>query len=136
MCSYAQEWAQNLAARYAMQHRTNSPYGENIYMMQGSNVNVTAKMPVDSWYDEIKFFQFGFGGFSMQTGHFTQVIWKQCSEIGVGKASNRLLYLKLCILRNAFSYFTYSSGQTYVVTNYNPPGNYTGQFNENVPRKL
>jgi hypothetical protein len=23
-----------------------------------------------------------------------------------------------------------------VVTNYNPPGNYTGQFNENVPRKL
>lgn len=60
-------------------------------------------------------------GFSMQTGHFTQVVWKASTEIGVGIA-------------------TYPDSQyghrTVVCINYRPPGNYLGQFEQNVPRPI
>ncbi len=46
-------------------------------------------------------------------GHFTQVVWRNSTKMGVARASN-------------------SSGWTYVVTNYSPPGNYVGQYDENV----
>ena len=46
-------------------------------------------------------------------GHFTQVVWKSSKELGVGKATSR-------------------SGRIYVVANYYPPGNYQGQFAQNV----
>lgn len=49
----------------------------------------------------------------MGTGHFTQVVWKDSKELGVGctKAKN---------------------GKIYVVANYYPPGNYIGCYVENV----
>lgn len=68
---------------------------------------------VDSWYSEIKDYNFNGGGFSSGTGHFTQVVWKSSRELGVGMAKN-------------------SKNQIYVVANYDPPGNYQGQFRENV----
>lgn len=68
-------------------------------------------------YSEIKYYQFGYGGFSMQTGHFTQVVWKDTKELGVaiGRARNNKLY---------------------IVANYYPPGNYQGRFQQNVPRPI
>lgn len=49
----------------------------------------------------------------MKTGHFTQVIWRDSTELGVGMARNR-------------------NGEVYVVCNYNPAGNFLGSFTENV----
>ena len=46
-------------------------------------------------------------------GHFTQVVWKSSTKMGVGKARSQ-------------------GGWTYVVANYSPPGNYQGQFTANV----
>lgn len=46
-------------------------------------------------------------------GHFTQVVWKDSTELGVGCAKT-------------------DNGKTYVVANYNPPGNMMGKFKENV----
>jgi len=48
------------------------------------------------------------------SGHFTQMIWRNSTELGMGMASDR-------------------SGKIIIVGNYNPPGNYTGQFTQNVP---
>lgn len=48
------------------------------------------------------------------SGHFSQVIWANSKEMGVGVASNR-------------------SGQIFVVACYDPAGNFLGQFKENVP---
>ncbi|CAF3889267.1 unnamed protein product, partial [Didymodactylos carnosus] len=57
-------------------------------------------------------------GFSMSTGHFTQVVWRASNRLGVGAAiANNGAWKKL-----------------YVVANYAPPGNYLGQFQQNVPR--
>lgn len=112
MCHFANEWAKNLAAKGQMFHRQNSPYGENIYFSYGKIVNGTTA--VDMWYDEIRSHIFHQEPASLATGHFTQLIWKGSRKLGVGKATN-------------------SSGQTYIVANYDPPGNFIGRFAQNVP---
>jgi glioma pathogenesis-related protein 2 len=111
IASYAQQWAHTLARENRMRHRGQRKYGENIYWRSGGSVN--GKMPVDSWYREIKDYNFKRQGFSSRTGHFTQVVWKNTTEIGCGKSVS-------------------SSGGIFVVCNYNPPGNFMGRFEKNV----
>jgi len=117
LCSFSQNWANKLAATGQMKHSTNSGYGENIYYAWSSNPNhvVEANVPVKSWYSEIKKFRFGTESVNyMQTGHFSQVVWKGSQNLGVGIARDR-------------------SGKVFVVANYSPPGNYQGRYVANVP---
>ncbi|KAL7741057.1 hypothetical protein ACLKA6_013490 [Drosophila palustris] len=106
----ATEWAQHLLATRRMEHREDSGYGENIYMAMGGDLD--PKDAVKSWYDEIEDYDWSRPSFQMDTGHFTQVVWKGSKELGVGVAKR---------------------GNTmYVVCNYNPPGNYMNMFKKNV----
>ena len=111
IASVAQQWAETNARENRMYHRQPSKYGENIYWMSGGTV--TAAMAVNAWYGEVSQYNFAKPGFSGATGHFTQVVWKGTTEIGCGQARD-------------------AKGGTYVVCNYNPPGNFTGRFPENV----
>ncbi|XP_053668153.1 uncharacterized protein LOC128718555 [Anopheles marshallii] len=115
MCQYAQQWANYIASRNVMQHRSNNKYGENIYAAFGKS-NVTGTEAVDAWYNEIKDYTFGAANPSnfSQVGHFTQVVWKKSRKIGVGIAAQ--------------------GKNIYVVCNYDPPGNYGGQYSANVTR--
>ncbi|XP_034667385.1 Golgi-associated plant pathogenesis-related protein 1 [Drosophila subobscura] len=106
----ATNWAQYLLANNRMEHRQNSGYGENIYMAMGGNMS--ASDAVDSWYKEINQYNWHSPAFGMGTGHFTQVVWKNSTELGVG--------------------FAKRGNVIYVVCNYNPPGNYNNMFRENV----
>merc|ERR1712066_1015826 len=110
----AQEWADHLIAENAFEHRPNNKYGENLYMSRGRAAQEQAQGAVDSWYSEIKDYTFGRepsrGG--PVTGHFTQVVWKGSSEVGVGVAQK--------------------GSKVIVVANYSPPGNYIGQHADNV----
>jgi len=72
------------------------------------------KVATQAWYDEIKFYNYGRPGFSSQTGHFTQVIWKSSTELGIGIA------------------LTSDNLTAYVVANYYPQGNVDGEFAANV----
>ncbi|XP_065093092.1 uncharacterized protein LOC135713787 [Ochlerotatus camptorhynchus] len=111
----AQEWANNIASRNCMQHRPNNRYGENIYASFG-RTNISGVEVVRLWYNEIKNYRFGQANptnFS-QVGHFTQVVWKRSTKLGVGIAKN--------------------GTNVYVVCNYSPPGNYGGQYPANVTR--
>ena len=74
VAAVAQEWADTNARENKMYHRPNNKYGENIYWMSGGKVSGT--MAVDAWYNEVGKYNFAKPGFSMQTGHFTQVVWK------------------------------------------------------------
>ncbi|XP_058121842.1 uncharacterized protein LOC131281286 [Anopheles ziemanni] len=118
LCRYAEEWAKVIAARGVLVHRSNSQYGENIFCSWSSSntvsVSVTGQEPVENWYSEIDLHVFGKEPATLKTGHFTQVVWKDSRELGVGVARNR-------------------SGQVFVVANYDPPGNYIGSFAKNVP---
>lgn len=89
-------------------------YEYSITYSTDPNHVVEGKDPVDSWYDEIKQHKFGMEPRTTGTGHFTQVVWKDCKELGIGVKKN-------------------AKGQVFVVCNYNPPGNYIGKYAQNVP---
>ena len=113
----AQAYSEKLAASGEFQHSGNkfngNSLGENLYKNFGSSVDGNG--PVDMWYNEVTKYDFNNQGFSMETGHFTQVVWKNSKNLGCGIAC----------------------GSGCVVTcNYYPAGNYLGQFEANVfPKK-
>ncbi|CAF1497352.1 unnamed protein product [Adineta ricciae] len=111
----AQDYADYLARTNKFQH-SNNGYGENLYMSSSSVpiTTVDGRQATQSWYDEIQYYNFNRPGFSSKTGHFTQVVWESSDRLGVGIG------------------FSSDDRKVYVVTNYNPPGNYQGQFGENV----
>jgi len=89
-----------------------SIYGENLaWATYDMGVNSVVQM----WYDEEPDYDYNIPVFIPDTGHFTQVVWKATTEIGCAFATG-------C-----------GNGSPYVwVCQYNPPGNYIGQFAENV----
>ncbi|XP_017772831.1 PREDICTED: uncharacterized protein LOC108559950 isoform X2 [Nicrophorus vespilloides] len=116
MCDYAKQWAENCANR-GISRRPNNPYGENIYMSYSSDYSYTpgAREVVAAWYDECKVYAYGNEGVQSGALHFTQIVWKGTSELGIGYARN-------------------NRGEMYVVANYSPRGNFVGQFLDNVQR--
>ena len=85
--------------------------GENLYQGTGT---ISGAEPVKKWYSEIEKYDFpSSSGTSAITGHFTQLIWKKSTKLGVGMATSK-------------------SGNVYVVAHYIPVGNIVGHFETNV----
>lgn len=106
----AQAWADTCPSGHS-----GSGYGENMAFSSPASYNPGVETIVQWWYDEEPLYDYSNPGFSSDTGHFTQVVWKGTTEIGCGFKSG-------C-----------STGSANVwVCQYNPPGNYTGQFAANV----
>jgi len=61
-------------------------------------------------------YNFNSGGFSGGTGHFTQVVWKGSTELGIGRAEVQQNGMKCA----------------YIVGRYRPAGNMMGDFAQNV----
>ena len=58
--------------------------GQNLFQktVVGSTLEVSGEEVVDSWYSEIRNYDFNRPGFSPATGHFTQVgVWCACVKI-------------------------------------------------------
>ena len=72
---------------------------------------------VDSWYSEVKDYKFSKPGFQSNTGHFTQVVWKESREFGIGKTKS-------------------PDGKLFVVGRYRPAGNVLRHFQDNVLPKV
>merc|ERR1719219_1296137 len=108
-CKQAQNWANHLAKTGKFSHSGVQGYGENLYMTSGSYATGSA---TKDWYDEIKHYNFKNPGFSMKTGHFTQLVWKSSTKFCIAKATG--------------------SQGTVVVANYSPAGNMMGDFPNNV----
>jgi hypothetical protein len=72
------------------------------------------------WYEEIAGYDWsnpghalpGYTEFEGQIGHFTQLVWMRNQTIGCGKATD--------------------GSTTYLVCNYGPGGNVTGDYERNV----
>lgn len=73
-------YAANHASGCVFQH-TKGPYGENL--AAGTDQSVEAA--IDSWGKERASYSFANGGFSMGTGHFTQLVWKDTTSVGCGR---------------------------------------------------
>ena len=63
-------------------------------------------------------YNFNNGGFSGGTGHFTQVVWRASTVLGIGRAEGKKRGMKCA----------------YIVGRYKPAGNMMGDFPENVPK--
>ncbi|XP_050320143.1 mucin-4-like [Bactrocera neohumeralis] len=111
LSKYAQQWAQHLAATGRLEHRQVHTYGENLYTSSGMEVD--GATVVKNWYDEIRNYDFSKATYKPGTGHFTQIVWRDSRQLGVGIATR--------------------ADSTYVVCNYNPPGNILGSFDGMVP---
>ncbi|XP_037339182.1 Golgi-associated plant pathogenesis-related protein 1 [Pungitius pungitius] len=110
----AQKWADHLL-NIAMMKHSDTKDGENIFSMSSSApIKLTGKEAVNLWYSEIKDYKWSSPGFQGGTGHFTQVVWKDSTELGVGLATN--------------------GKQVFVVGQYRPAGNMNmpGCFEKNV----
>ena len=77
--------------------------GENLYYFwtSSSNLTINGAAAVDSLYDEIKDYDFSKGDSKNGgvVGHFTQLVWKGTSQLGMGVANQvRILFLLLLII--------------------------------------
>lgn len=107
----AQTWANSLRDQGCkFGHSGNNSYGENL--AAGTTGILDPEATVKMWYDEIAKYSFPDGGFSMETGHFTQVVWKGTSQVGCAKSSCNDMDIWVC--------------------NYEMAGNWEGQYRDNV----
>ncbi|GIL49872.1 hypothetical protein Vafri_6154, partial [Volvox africanus] len=108
----AQSWADNCWFEHS-----DLPYGENLAL--GHPDILTA---IDGWYSEVSKYNFNVPGFNSTTGQFTQLVWVRTSLVG-------------CAVGVCPDGVSYQGGQwngkMYVCV-YWLPGNYPGQFYENV----
>ncbi|WP_055077241.1 CAP family protein [Pseudanabaena sp. 'Roaring Creek'] len=125
--STAQAWADNLAATGTFAHSSSAQRngaGENLYVYYTTAPSIAsdtlAKNAIDSWYNEVKLYNYATPGFSSATGHFTQVVWKGSTKLGCGASKGTKTLSGR--MYNAF----------YVVCQYSPAGNVIGQFPANV----
>jgi uncharacterized protein YkwD len=112
LARYAQKWADSLAGRGCLfGHNPEGRFGENLSFF----APVDSQTPSDiarSWYREVELYDFDASGFSMKTGHFTQLIWRETQLMGCG--------------------VSHCNGGAIWVCNYDPPGNVEGLYQANV----
>jgi len=111
LAQVAQSWANEMKRRKcAFEHSGSQKYGENL--AGGTAGALDPQATVDMWYEEVAKYKFPSGGFSMDTGHFTQVVWTTTTQVGCGWVTCGQMDLIVC--------------------NYDPPGNWEGQYADHV----
>ncbi|CAF0885311.1 unnamed protein product [Rotaria sp. Silwood1] len=117
LCARAQEYAESSVKGNALVHSSDD-VGENMFSKGSSESLMTAplgKMATEDWYNEIKDHDYDNPNLDV-TGHFTQVIWKSSTRLGIGVA------------------FDNNGRKAVVVAQYTPNGNLPSAVAENVPR--
>lgn len=110
LAAVATAWAESLAAHDCGFEHSSSSYGENL--AAGTASALDADAVVAMWVDEVAAYDFRRPGFGMNTGHFTQVVWRGTTQLGCGTAT--------------------CNGMSLWVCNYDPAGNVEGDFPANV----
>jgi len=110
LAEVAQRWANALRDRGCQFAHSGGNYGENL--AAGTKGTLDPGSVVKMWYDEIAQYRFPDGGFSMETGHFTQVVWRGTQRVGCGHSQCKGMDIYVC--------------------EYDPPGNWEGQYRDNV----
>jgi uncharacterized protein YkwD len=110
LAQVAQQWANTLRDKGCMFGHSDGSYGENL--AAGTSGTLDPGAVVGMWYDEVAQYRFPNGGFSMKTGHFTQLVWRATTHVGCGRSQCKGMDLWVC--------------------EYDPAGNWEGQYRDNV----
>ncbi|EFJ45208.1 hypothetical protein VOLCADRAFT_94361 [Volvox carteri f. nagariensis] len=104
----AQAWAN----RCVFEHANNGATGQGENLAWGYS---DAKSAIDAYYSEGAGYAYGVSQPAdwYSVGHFTQVVWRSTTDLGCAVA-------------------TCNGGQQFHVCRYYPPGNYVGEYAENV----
>jgi hypothetical protein len=117
IATFAQQWSFYLLSNNLFQHSGSALYGENLAYFEGygNDIVVLLKKAIDNWYNEITLYNFTNPGYKQGTGHFTCLVWKSSTKFGMG-----------------FSIDPSNNNKVDITFNSEPPGNYQGQFAQNV----
>ncbi|KAG2431310.1 hypothetical protein HYH02_013441 [Chlamydomonas schloesseri] len=121
LAASAQAWSNQCVFEHSR-----SGYGENL-ALGGFRTAADMARGVALWTGEVCEYDWTKPGFSMDTGHFTQVVWRNTQRVGCG--------FRPCEAGIA-GYGSRSAGAGVLVCHYDPPGNYlsSSQFTNNVLR--
>ena len=116
IAKFSQQWTYYMSYHNLFQHSGTASYGENISYLQGYGTDIITllKKSIDSWYNENTLYDYNNPGFSKETGHFTCLVWKSSTAFGMGITMND------------------KTNEVHISMNTFPPGNYSGQFIQNV----
>lgn len=95
-------------------------FGENVARISDPTSTSSASCEsafeeaVKLWYDQVKGYSFAAPSLDSDTDTFTQVVWKEVSELGMGCSKSP------------------TKNEVYVVALYNPPGNIPSKLRSNV----
>lgn len=108
LAAVAQAYAEQLAAAGCNLNHSGGPYGENLFWGSGS---YAPDVVVEAWAGEVSCFSYAQfeNSCSCTCGHYTQIVWRNSTQLGCGVGA--------CP----------GGGQVWVC-NYDPPGNYLGQY--------
>ncbi|XP_030443261.2 pathogenesis-related protein PR-1-like [Syzygium oleosum] len=108
LASYADWWAGQRQRDCALMH-SNGPYGENIFWGSGTGWN--PGQAVAAWVSERRWYDYRSNGCArgQMCGHYTQIVWRSTRRVGCA--------VEVCL----------NGGGTFMVCEYDPPGNYIGE---------
>ena len=121
LAAACKKWAEHLATTGMFAHSRGKGYGENIAMTWSSDTSgagLTPEKAIDMWYSEIKDMNWNSvesGPHRGVVGHFTQVVWRGSTNLGMAVANKGNSY--------------------YAVAQYKEQGNMMGQYAANVSKK-
>lgn len=106
--STAEAWANGCM----FQHDPSAGFGENIYAAIGTPTGTDV---VDSWASEVSSYDYAANTCAGTCGHSTQIVWRDTTSVGCAIAA--------CTTNSPFG----GGAWTFVVCDYDPPGNVNGR---------
>lgn len=129
----AKTWAQKCVWKHGGNEGIAGGAGQNLAAgaSSGATASQSGQTVVDMWVAEEKDYDPNNPVFGMNTGHFTQVVWKSSTKLGCFQQSCPAATF---VGSDGKPVFPTMRSAVFTVCNYGPPGNYQGRFKDNVQK--
>ncbi|XP_035785230.1 uncharacterized protein LOC118463076 [Anopheles albimanus] len=119
LCELAKLWANHLASTNELYYQSGTNYGQNIFCCPANSLltDLSGQEVATYWYSTNRRYDYfkepHLLHTNVNTGHFSQMVWRASRYFGVSKSISK-------------------TGKLFVVAYYYPAGNVMGEFRQNV----